>query len=254
MLEIDSLSYSQNRHTLLKDISARLSPGKIYGLIGPNGSGKTTFLKNIAGIWKPTQGRVLWHGRPLHHGTRKEISRWVTFVPHTTISAFDFTVEEIILMGDYVEEHSVTSDKKKNLERILGEVDIADLIDRPMTYLSQGERQRVLLARALYTQAPLLLLDEPFASLDLRHRLRIASLLKQLAETGHLIILALHDFTLARELCDEVILLHKGRCVGSGPFEEILSLEKFEEIFGVIPLSQHQTNFTLSSKRVVEMK
>jgi iron complex transport system ATP-binding protein len=229
MLEAHQLSYQVDGKYLIKDISLTFSPGIIYGILGPNGSGKTTFLKNLAGIWKPTHGRTTWKGKNLHEMERREISKTITLVPQYASVPFEYTVREMILMGRY----SHGSHNQELFEWALATVDAWHLKDRRMNRISHGERQRVYIARALVTESPVLIFDEPTSSLDIKHQLQIWQLLLKLKENNRTILVANHDFRTAEHYCDQIVILNEGACLGSDPFHKIMSDHIFEQVFGV---------------------
>jgi len=232
MLESRSLCYQLGTKSLIDCISLRFTPGILYGILGPNGSGKSTLLKNLSGIWQPTHGSVLWKEQDLLSQKRQEISRTISLVSQNPQIHFDFTVQELVFMGRYPHRNSGSKDSEI-IEWALQTVDAWHLRKRPITQLSQGERQRVFIARALVTESPILLLDEPTASLDIRHQLEIWKLLRELVEHGKLIIVANHDLTATQQFCDQVAVLNHGRCVGEGVYSEVMTDERIEEVFGV---------------------
>lgn len=236
MLKAESLGYHLRGKPLIHDISMQFHPGILYGILGPNGSGKTTLLKAITGIWMPTSGRVLWHGKDLHKNDRRMISKTVSLVPHNTQIAFDFSVTEMVGMGRY--PHGSILQKKQFhdvIEKALEIVDISHLRERPVSNLSSGEKQRVYIARALVTESPVLLLDEPTASLDIRHQLEIWKLLKELLRGGKIIIVTGHDLAAMERHADQIAVMNEGRCVAKGNFTEILSQGLLQSVFGVVP-------------------
>jgi ABC-type cobalamin/Fe3+-siderophores transport system ATPase subunit len=228
MLDICHLTYCITGKQLLKEVTFSLQPGKLYGILGPNGAGKSTLLKSIAGIWKPSDGRVLWKGKNLHQQTRQEISKTVSLVAQSAPIAFDFKVDEFVAMGRYA--HGTDSHL---VEESLRAVDAWRLRERLVHTLSGGEKQRVYIARSLATQAPLLLLDEPTTSLDVRHQLDIWHLLQALTKEGQTIAITLHDFTAAKRFCQELIVLHQGCCVAKGEPSAVLSPSLLQHVFAV---------------------
>ena len=215
MLNIENLNYKD----ILHDISIKCEKGKIYGVIGPNGSGKTTLLKNISGVWNPTAGKILWNGINLQNSI-------VTLVPQTFESNFfDFSVYDIVSMGFYPRNGSYDLIKKA-----LDRVDSWQFHNKSINALSAGERQRVLIARALVTKAPLMLFDEPASALDIRYQKEIYDLIKKLKQET-IILISMHDLVVAEKICDEVILLNKGRCIDKGPFDKT----KINQVFFTRP-------------------
>lgn len=231
-LETKSLAFSIKDNILIEDINVQFASGHLYGILGPNGSGKSTFLKTLSGIWKPSNGFVLLNHHNLLNKTRKEISKLITLVPQNPVIHFDYTVTETVAMGSYLHQLS-PQDEMRLVEQVLKETDAWHLKDRWLSQLSGGERQRIYIARALAVQAPILLLDEPTAHLDLRHQLEIWHLLKHLAHQGRIIIAAIHDLGAAKRYCEQVVLLHHGRCLSQGTYPSVMTEENLQKVFGV---------------------
>jgi ABC-type cobalamin/Fe3+-siderophores transport system ATPase subunit len=226
MLETKTLSFSLKNKVLLNSTSLSFGPG-LHVLVGPNGSGKTTFLKTLVGLFTPTEGKVLWQGENLHQKPRLEISKIVTSVFATSAPLFGYTVEEFVSMGRYMWGDVDSTLTKKALDR----VGATQFLKRPITELSQGERQRIYLARALITEAPVMLLDEPCAHLDLRYKYELWQLLKDLAEEGKTIITVTHDIECAKRYSEAFYLWHKGICLKFGTMDEVLTSQSLQEIF-----------------------
>lgn len=230
--EIKHLTYTLKKRHLIQDISIRCEPGQLIGILGPNGSGKSTLLKTTARIWTPTSGQVYWQGKDLLRYSREELSSTLSLVPQNPQLYFDFTVYTLAAMGRYP-IGTRSPDANQRLEEALRQVDAWHLRHQLVAHLSGGERQRVYIARALATQAPILLLDEPTSYLDLRHQLEIWELLRKLVEQGKLVIVALHDLIAAQRFCDEIVILSEGCCVGKGSYEKIMTPQLLKDIFGV---------------------
>lgn len=234
MLQLNHVSYRSGNHNLLTDIQLSFESGKLYGILGPNGAGKSTLLKTLAGLWKPTSGLVLWQGHPLHRLGRQQISQIVSVVPQSLPIAFEFTVEEMVVMGRYPHVRGAAEPRSAKLVQwALEMVDAWHLHKRLINELSHGERQRVYIARALVVESPILLLDEPTASLDIRHQMEVWDLLHHLREQGKLVIVAIHDLNACAHNCDEVVLLHEGKCVARGPVTECLTPAHLFEVFQI---------------------
>lgn len=230
MLRADNLSFSFQGKILIEGISLIFPQGFLYGIVGPNGSGKSTLLKLLSGIWTPVQGTVYWQDEDLLKKARKEISKIVTLVPQNPQVHFDFSVKEMVTMGRY--PYGIIN-RQKQLQESLMAVDALHLADRSILHLSHGERKRIYIARALMTESPVLLLDEPESSLDVRHQLEIWHLLKKLALSGKTIIVTNHDLSATSRFCDEIAILNHGRCETTGPSDQVFTPNLLKEIFGV---------------------
>lgn len=231
MLQAQALTYRIGQKKLISDITLKFKPGKLYGILGPNGSGKSTFLKALAGIWKPSAGKVLWLDEDLHLKDRRVISQTMSLVPQQYSVSFDFSVIDLVGMGRY--PYGGTGKNCPIVEKVLHQVDAWHLKDRLVTQLSQGERQRILIARALATESPILLLDEPTANLDLRHQAQIWKLLRDLVNHGKVVLITLHDLQATRDYCDHTIIFESGRCVAEGSPSEILSPALLHDVFQI---------------------
>lgn len=233
-LVLNTLGYTSEEKTLLEDISVEFESGILHGIIGPNGSGKSTLLKTLAGIWKPTQGAVYWEGEHLLNRDRKEVSRILSLVPQNPVSPFDFLVEDIVAMGRYPYNSRYWVESNESfIDQALHNADVSHLRLRKINQLSHGERQRVYIARALVTESPILLLDEPTASLDIRHRFEIWSLLQRLVDKGKIVIVTTHDLSIAERYCGQIVVISNGRCVGSGSYDSVMTSRLLQEVFGI---------------------
>ena len=210
----------------LEGVSLELPRGKLVGLVGPNGSGKSTLLQLAAGIL-PSAGAVAWAERPLAGIPSLERGRCATWVPQDVHFEFGFTVRSVVAQGRYAH-----GDDGKGVEAALGLLDLEPLAERPVNQLSGGERARVLLARALATDASLQLWDEPLAALDPRHALETLRLARALSRRGTTVLLSLHDLRAAHQL-DLVVVLHKHRLRAFGKPDEVLTPGLYLEVFGV---------------------
>ena len=226
MLKVENLSFNE----MIQNICLMFTPGTITGILGPNGSGKTTFLKTLKKIWTPTSGQVTWNGESLHALSREKMSEVMSLVPQNPQVTFGFTVREFLEMGSY----PAVSMNPQLYQQTLTLLDLEMLEDRPITELSGGERQRAYIARSLITEAPVMMLDEPIANLDICHQQSILKLLKEFAQSGKTVILTTHDLDVAESLCDKVAIFSKGGCVGYGEFSETVTPDLLWEVFGVL--------------------
>lgn len=213
---------------VLKEVTHTFHPGCLCAIIGPNGAGKTTFLKALCGIL-PAKGQVFWQQRSLSNLNRHSIAKILTLVPQNPNAVFDFSVEEFVGMGRYAHGNS------QNIDQALEAVDGLRFKKRPLQQLSQGERQRIYIARALATEAPVILLDEPAAHLDIRHQRDIWNLLTRLAAQGKTILIASHDLAQAQRYCNEAMLLFEGKCVAAGMPHRVITPHNLHVYFGMEP-------------------
>jgi len=236
MLDLDSIHFSIDGKKILDGISARFGPCKIHGIIGPNGSGKSTLLKNICRIWEPQSGSIVINGKDYLGIPRKELSALVTLVPQNSIIGFPLSVYDIVAMGRHPHLGRFDGLRQKDreiIERALQQTNIYTLKDRNINELSGGEGQLAIIARAIATEAPLILLDEPTSELDVKHTLEIVNLLYEFRELGKTILVNIHDLNLARKLCDTISILSHGKLCFSGSPENAFSEENIRQVFQV---------------------
>jgi len=242
-LSIEHVSFGYDRRRdgngtfSLCDVSATIERGSLTGLLGPNGCGKTTLLKLIAGVLGPSQGTIALNGRAIDRISRRELARQFALVPQETHPAFDYSVLEMVLMGrhPYLGTFQIEGPEDLTIAHsCLVATGTAHLADRPYMTLSGGEKQRVIIASALAQATELLLLDEPTASLDLGYQLEVASLLARLnRERQVTMVLATHDLNLAASLCDRLVLLRGGRVLAQGSTNDVLTGAMVQQLYDV---------------------
>lgn len=236
-LEVNSLGFGYKDARVLSDITFTLAPGEVLAVIGPNGSGKTTLLKCLTGVLRPTTGSVRINGQPVQRLGGRELSRLLAVVPQGQRSAFPYSVLDMVLMGrtPHLGFISVPGEKDEQLSlAALEEVGVGHLAHRPYLEISGGERQLVLLARALAQQSGALLLDEPTTYLDFRNQLLILQKVRSLAREKQLaVIMNLHDPNHALAYADRALLLHGGRIRGLGPVAEVITAESLHAVYGI---------------------
>lgn len=233
MLETRSLTYHSDKRELLKKISLTFKPSVLYGILGPNGSGKTTLLKNLCGVWKPHSGEVYWQGENLLNKPRSEISKIISLVPQYVPLYFDLTVEDLVAMGRYSHGTYDTQKDKEMIEWALETVEVSGLRHSSLSQLSSGERQRVYIARALVTEAPVILFDEPTANLDIRHQLKIWQLLQTLRDQGKVVLVTSHELASVSRYCDQAVVMHQGSSSEIASYEQLVTPELLETVFGI---------------------
>ncbi|AUV81455.1 heme ABC transporter ATP-binding protein [Salinigranum rubrum] len=234
MITVEDLVVALGDERVLDGVSLSVEAGDFVGLIGPNGAGKTTLLRAINGALSPREGLVEIDGENVHRLSSRAASRLVSTVPQTTQLSFEFTVREAVEMGRTPHRSRFgtwTEDDTEAVDSALARTAVADLADRPVTDISGGERQRVLIARALAQTTPVMLLDEPTASLDINHQVRTLELVRDLVEEGKTALAAIHDLNLAAHYCDRLVLLSNRRVLAAGPPEAVLTEAHLREAF-----------------------
>jgi iron complex transport system ATP-binding protein len=210
--------------------------GELVALCGPNGAGKSTLLRLLLGLHRPLSGRVMLGGVPVAGLSRREIARGAALLPQDSPGDLPLTVREVVALGRLPHLGRFQPegpDDQRAVELALEATDAAALAERPMTELSGGERHRVHLARALAQEAPVLLLDEPVAGLDLVHQLQALDRLRAMVDQGRGAVVALHDLSLAARGCDRLLLLAEGTLQADAPPREVLTPANLARFFGV---------------------
>lgn len=239
-VRVENISFDYPGLPVLNEVSLSIPRGEFLSILGPNGSGKSTLLRIIARIILPRQGAVFLDDQPLNSLSRKQLARQVGYVPQETHWLFPFTVMEVVLMGRTPHTRILGFESPRDLEisrEIMELTDIGHLAEKPITAISGGERQRVLIARALVQEPSLLLLDEPNAHLDLSHQADIFRILCNYhRDRGLTIVWVSHDLNLAAAYSTRVMLLggEEGRAKGVaavGAPEEILTPETIRKVF-----------------------
>lgn len=231
-----SFRYQLRQAPVLENFSLEIRPGTVTAILGPNGVGKTTLLYLALGWLRPDAGRVLLAGKALSQYSRRELGRWQGLVPQSEHIPFEYSLLEVVLLGRAPHlmplEMPGEVDCRK-AERALERVGLGGMSSRHVTTLSGGERQLVLIARALAQEPRLLLLDEPTAHLDLSNKSRLLGLLHQLAEQGVTILMTTHEPEVAAAVASEVVLMRQGQVQVHGPLAEVLTGERLSQTFGV---------------------
>ena len=234
VLCMEHVGFRQGRRMVLHDLSFGIRAGETTALLGPNGAGKTTLLRLLLGLAQPCTGRVLLDGRPMTQWSRREIARRIAYVPQGHVPLFPYSVRDIVGMGRLAETPfapALRAMDEDAVDRALAELGITRLASRPYTDLSGGERQAVLLARALAQGARTLVLDEPETGLDHGQKQRLYALLRRLAAQGHAVVATTHDPLQAACMFDRAVLLRHGRIVGDGMATDVLSDAMVERLY-----------------------
>lgn len=237
-LDVKKLRCGYGAGLVLSDISFRVDSGEFFIIIGPNGSGKTTLLKTINGVIRRQAGEIDILGRPLREYSRKSLARKVALVPQDIPSDFPFTVREVVLMGRSPHQGILGLEQERDMESAeaaMAFTRVSHLARRTLDRLSGGERQRVFIARAVCQEPSIVLLDEPTASLDLAHQIRIMDLMEKLkAEKNITVVMVSHDVNLASMYGDRLLLLKDGKIAGIGRPGEVIDFETLEKTYGCI--------------------
>ncbi|MDR0470400.1 MAG: ABC transporter ATP-binding protein [Nitrososphaerota archaeon] len=234
-MSISNLSFNYAGVPILNNVEFNVGLGELVTIVGPNGSGKSTLLKCINRILKPKQNSVLINGVDSGKLSVKELSMIMGYVPQTSVSAFPFTVFDVVMMGRKPYIHwSVGERDSEIVALMLDFLGIGHLALRHFSELSGGEQQKVIIARALAQQPEILLLDEPTSSLDIRHQLEILCILRGLAQSGgRSVVVTLHDLNLASRFSDRMIMLKKGYVFAMGRPEEVITSQNIKTVYGI---------------------
>ena len=235
-LQFNDVSVRYGTRRVLDNVSLSLDEGCVTGLAGPNGAGKTTLLRAALSLLKPEAGHIALFGKPLGGWSDDARARAMAYLPQAGESHWPLIARRVVALGRMPHRAGLARLSQADetaIEDALARCDAAELADRRMDELSAGERARVLLARALATLAPVLLVDEPAAHLDPAHQLRLMELLREEARRGTAVIVTLHDLALATRYCDRLVLLKDGRVAAQGTPDAALSDAALAHVFGV---------------------
>jgi len=237
LISARNIKFSYEAKPVMEDVSFNIDEAQIVALIGPNGSGKTTLLKIINGTLFPDAGQMLIDGKETGRWLRKEIAQKVAIVPQETSVIFPFYAEEIVLMGRFPHLGRYRFEDKKDyriVQEAMEKTDTLAFASRRFNELSTGERQRVLIARAMAQEPKILLLDESTVFLDLKHQAQFLSLLHQLNKEQQLtVIFVTHDINLAAQNANRIILLDSGKIYAIGIPAEVITAANIKEVYDV---------------------
>ncbi len=232
-LDVEDVSVVMGGRALVHHVSLRAAPGEVVGLVGPNGAGKSTLLRTLYRALRPTSGRILLDGEDVWQMPGRSLARNLAAVLQETAGDFQLTVYDVVAMGRTPHKKAFAGDDQADravIAESLAELDVTALTHAPFDRLSGGEKQRVLIARALAQHAGTLVLDEPTNHLDLRHQLDVLRLVHRLGVTA---VIALHDLNLAAAFCDRICVLNGGRLVAEGTLAEVLTADLLAEVYRV---------------------
>jgi iron-chelate-transporting ATPase len=230
ILELERACYSYDRNrSFIHDLSFSVGAGDFIGLLGANGSGKSTIMKLASGILKPSSGSILLWGRALAAVSNRDRAKLISYLPQTLDISIPFAVRELVGMGLYPYDIPPAM----SVDEALDMVGLTDKADARLTDLSGGERRRTFIAMTLLQGAGLLLLDEPLANLDIKYQIELVRLLKKLREVKDIsVVMALHDINIALQF-EKVILIKEGNIIGLGRPDDVLSRSMLKQAFDV---------------------
>jgi iron complex transport system ATP-binding protein len=237
MLDVKNVISGYAGKAVIKDVSFTAAEGEFIGIIGPNGAGKSTLMRTISRVLRPKSGSISIGAKDIFSMPQKDFARSVAFVSSDPAIVFPFTGLEVVMMGRFPYLKMFGSESKEDIEaveRAVAATDCAAVISRPIDRLSAGERQRVLIAKALAQEPGLMLLDEPTSHLDISHQVQVLDILKGLSEKKITVITVLHDLNLAAEYCDRLILIDDGVISSSGTPKEVLDYRMIERVYKTV--------------------
>jgi iron complex transport system ATP-binding protein len=237
IIRLENVGFAYDGRAVLDGISFAVGEGEFVGVVGPNGSGKTTLIKLLSKVLKPRSGKIEIAGENIERIPNRRLAQIAAVVPQETNVLFAYTIGEIVLMGRSPYLGALSFERERDVEiarKAMDAADVADLSDRLISEVSGGEKQRVVIARALAQEPRIMLLDEPTAFLDLKHQVGIYRVLQKLNRERKMTIIAVsHSLNLAAQFCRRMILLDKGRVAADGSPAEVLTRENIERVFEV---------------------
>ncbi len=243
LFQLANISFSYRQDKVLEGIDLQLCSGKFYGLLGANGSGKSTLIELLMGGHKPLTGEVLYKNKLMESYSRQELARQLALVPQNFSMSFEYHVSDVVLMGRHPHIPRFSSPAKRDMlavEEAMQTMDICHLHSRPVSALSGGELQRVVMARALAQGTEVLILDEATSNLDIQHTIAIMQVMRRrVKEKGLTVIAAIHDLNLAAAFCDECLVLKGGQLFANGPVEELFTSDLLQTAFAVEATVHH---------------
>ncbi len=234
-LRLERVTVTRGARRVLTAVDFTAPAGRVSCVLGPNGAGKSTLLRAVAGLL-PHQGRIALDGRRLVELSPRERARSIAYVPQQSLLEAPLTVHEVVSQGRYAHTGGLgrpSAQDRAAVQGAMARADVTTVAERRFDRLSTGERRRVLVARALATEARTLLLDEPTAALDVRHALELHHLLRELARDGYCVLVVLHALDDARRHTDRALLLDGGAVVAEGPSAQVLDADRVRAVYGV---------------------
>jgi len=235
-LEASNVTVHARGRAIVDGAGLTVAPGELVGLIGPNGAGKSTLLRAMLGLTPRASGSVTLGGADFAAMPARARARAVAFLPQDRRVEWRLTAHDVVMLGRYPHQAGfggATVADREAVARAIAAVEGEALLDRPFAVLSGGERTRILLARALAVEAPILLADEPIAALDPYHQLHVMEILQARARSGAGVLAVIHDLALAARFMDRLILMHEGQCMADGPPAHTLTPEWLATVYRI---------------------
>ncbi|MFH1564143.1 MAG: ABC transporter ATP-binding protein [Nitrospirota bacterium] len=237
MLKVQNIKAAYQDRVVIENVSFEVKEGEFLGIIGPNGAGKTTLIKVMTGVKRSASGEVLLDEKPISSLSRRQIAQIMAVVPQGIFIPPLFTVEDVVLMGRYAHQRNrfgITKEDMSVCEEAMKKTDTITFRHRQINELSGGERQEVIIARALAQEPKIFMLDEPTANLDIKHQMRVLGLVKTLVREHKITtVMVIHDLNLAARFCDRLILLHNQRILADGISQQVLTPKNLLEAYEV---------------------
>ena len=235
-LRVESATIGYDKRIISEHLSVAIPDESFTVIVGPNACGKSTLLRSLSRLLKPSAGQVVLDGADINSYRTKEVARRVGLLPQTSIAPDGITVADLVGRGRYPHQGFVrqwTEDDERAVLRAMHQTSVADLSGRPVDELSGGQRQRVWVAMALAQHTDIMLLDEPTTFLDITHQIELLELFTDLHDVGHTLVAVLHDLNQAARYGTHLIAMKDGAVVAEGPPDEVVTAELVEEVFGL---------------------
>ncbi|MGC8821061.1 MAG: ABC transporter ATP-binding protein [Fervidobacterium sp.] len=245
VIEIQNISFTYGGDFSITDLSLSIPHSSFFGIIGPNGSGKTTILSIIMKFLKPSSGKIFVNGQDVKHFSHKKMAQNIAYIAQDFNPSYDYTVEEIVEMGSIAHSKSLF-DTEVDEERLLDSLKTVNLVEyrkRPFSTLSGGQQRRVLIARAIYQNTPIIIADELINHLDIGQAVKVMDYLKSITKMGKTVLGTFHDITIASKYCDYIALMKGGKIIKVGTPSEIIQKSIIESVYNIsVEIIEHPKN------------
>ena len=234
LLNMQDLSFAYHKKPVLKEISLSLSAGKLIGIVGPNGGGKSTLLKLMAKQLEPTQGEVLLKDKALEHYSARSLAKQVAFLSQQPVTPAGITVEQLVQYGRHPHQSWFNQWNQEDAEQVATAIELMQLkyiLQQPVASLSGGQRQRAWLAMIVAQDTDLILLDEPTSALDIGHQTEVLECISQMTEAGKTVVIVIHDLVAAARYCDEIIAISNQQVVAMGTAKEVVTKRVIDTLY-----------------------